>query len=122
MSLLNSPDSSQSDRLDIPAPQKSDNKPAVSFGTVFGSTFAAIFLAEMGDKTQLATLLMSAHSDSPWIVFLGSSLALISTSLLGVVLGYWLAKRVSQETMHLAAGTMLMVVSVLLLWDVVVGG
>ena len=53
-------------------------------GLAYGSsTFITIFLAEMGDKTQLVTLLMSAESQSPWIVFIGAALALISTSLLG---------------------------------------
>ncbi|MDY6784699.1 MAG: TMEM165/GDT1 family protein [Cyanobacteriota bacterium] len=91
------------------------------FGTVFTSTFLAIFLAEMGDKTQLATLLMSAQADAPWVVFAGAAIALIGTSLIGVLLGYWLSKRVSGETMDLFAGAILLIVSVLLLWDVVQG-
>lgn len=99
----------------------SPNKRPLSFGATFSSTFIAIFLAEMGDKTQLATLLMSAESHAPWMVFLGAALALISTSLIGVLLGYWLSKRVSAKTMDLAAATMLLSVSVLLLWDVVQG-
>lgn len=75
----------------------------------------------MGDKTQLATLLIAAESQSPWIVFLGAAFALIATSLIGVLLGYWLSKRVSPKTMDLAAATVLMSVSILLLWDVVCG-
>ncbi|MEM1426978.1 MAG: TMEM165/GDT1 family protein, partial [Cyanobacteria bacterium P01_H01_bin.130] len=39
---------------------------------VFGTTFGAIFLAEFGDKTQLALLLMTAESQSPWVVFTGA--------------------------------------------------
>jgi Ca2+/H+ antiporter, TMEM165/GDT1 family len=87
--------------------------------TTFFSTFITIFLAEMGDKTQLATLLLSAQSGSPWIVFIGSGLALIATSLVGVLLGRYLAKILSPETLDIAAGMLLMIISILLLGDVV---
>ncbi|MEW5856065.1 MAG: TMEM165/GDT1 family protein [Cyanobacteriota bacterium] len=87
--------------------------------TVFSSTFLTIFLAEMGDKTQVATLLMSAESQSPWLVFAGAAMALIATSLVGVLLGRWLATRLSPKTLDMAAGACLLFVSVMLLWDVV---
>lgn len=86
---------------------------------VFSSTFLTIFLAEIGDKTQLATLLISAESQSPWIVFTGAAIALITTSLLGVLLGTWLANRLQPKTLETAAGTLLLFISVMLLWDVV---
>ena len=86
---------------------------------VFSSTFLTIFLAEMGDKTQLATLLISAESQSPWIVFTGAAIALITTSLVGVLLGTWLAKRLPPKTLETAAGILLLFISVMLLWDVV---
>lgn len=85
---------------------------------IFGSTFLTIFLAEFGDKTQLSTLLMSAESQSPRIVFLGAGIALITTSLLGVLLGQWLAKRVAPKTLETAAGVSLLLVSAMLFWDV----
>ncbi len=88
-------------------------------GEVFGSTFLTIFLAEFGDKTQLSTLLMSAESQSPWVVFLGSAAALITTSLLGVLLGQWLATRLAPKTIETAAGASLLLISVILLWDIV---
>jgi Ca2+/H+ antiporter, TMEM165/GDT1 family len=87
--------------------------------TTFFSTFITIFLAEMGDKTQLATLLLSAQSRSPWIVFIGAGSALIATSLVGVLLGRYLAKVLSPKTLDIAAGMLLMVISILLLGDVV---
>jgi Ca2+/H+ antiporter, TMEM165/GDT1 family len=87
--------------------------------TTFFSTFITIFFAEMGDKTQLATLLLSAQSGSPWVVFIGSSAALIATSLVGVLLGRYLAKVLTPETLDIAAGMLLMVISILLLGDVV---
>jgi Ca2+/H+ antiporter, TMEM165/GDT1 family len=87
--------------------------------STFFSTFITIFLAEMGDKTQLATLLLSAQSQSPWIVFAGAGSALIATSLVGVLLGRYLAKLLSPKTLDIAAGVLLMVISILLLGDVV---
>jgi putative Ca2+/H+ antiporter (TMEM165/GDT1 family) len=73
----------------------------------------------MGDKTQLATLLITAESQKPWVVFTGAATALVATSLIGVALGWWLAKRVSPKVMDLAAAMTLLTVSVLLLWDIV---
>ena len=95
-----------------------DNQKSGVLATFF-STFITIFLAEMGDKTQLATLLLSAQSGSPWIVFIGSGLALIATSLVGVLLGRYLAKILTPETLDIVAGMLLMVISILLLGDVV---
>jgi putative Ca2+/H+ antiporter (TMEM165/GDT1 family) len=88
-------------------------------GEVFGSTFLTIFLAEFGDKTQLSTLLMSAESQSPWVVFLGAAAAMITTSLLGVLLGRWLATKLTPRTLETAAGVSMLLISVMLLWDVV---
>jgi Ca2+/H+ antiporter, TMEM165/GDT1 family len=90
-----------------------------SMWSTFFSTFITIFFAEMGDKTQLATLLLSAQSQSPWIVFIGAGTALIATSLVGVLLGRYLAKVLSPRTLDIAAGALLMIVSILLLGDVV---
>ncbi len=85
---------------------------------VFGSTFLTIFLSEMGDKTQVATLLMSAESQSPWLVFAGASSALVATSLLGCLLGRWLANRVSPQMLKTAAGVSLLFIAVQLLWEI----
>ncbi|WP_100902784.1 TMEM165/GDT1 family protein [Nostoc flagelliforme] len=88
---------------------------------IFGTTFITIFLAEIGDKTQLSTLLISAESHSPWVVFIGSAAALITTSLLGVLLGSWIATRLSPKTIEKSAGVMLLVISLMLFWDVFQG-
>lgn len=85
---------------------------------VFGTAFITIFLAELGDKTQVATLLMSAESHAPWIVFTGAAAALVTTSLLGVLVGQWLSSRVSPKTLDTAAGIMLAFLSLWLFWDV----
>jgi putative Ca2+/H+ antiporter (TMEM165/GDT1 family) len=92
-----------------------------SLWVTFTTTFVTIFLAEIGDKTQLSTLLMSAESHAPWVVFLGSAAALITTSLLGVLLGSWMATKFSQKTVEKSAGVMLLLISVMLFWDVFIG-
>lgn len=51
------------------------------------TTFGVIFLAEMGDKTQLAAMTMSAQTKNPWAVFAGASLALVAVSALGIIAG-----------------------------------
>jgi putative Ca2+/H+ antiporter (TMEM165/GDT1 family) len=89
------------------------------FFSVFGSTFATIFLAELGDKTQVATLLMTAQSHAPWVVFTGAAFALIATSLIGVLVGRWLCQHLSPKTLEKATGCILLLVSVLLVIDVV---
>jgi putative Ca2+/H+ antiporter (TMEM165/GDT1 family) len=88
---------------------------------IFGSTFVTILLAELGDKTQVSTLLMTAESHAPWIVFAGAATALISTSLLGVLVGCWLSRRISPRTLDVSAGTTLALLSGWLLWDVLQG-
>jgi putative Ca2+/H+ antiporter (TMEM165/GDT1 family) len=80
---------------------------ASSWGAVFVSTATTVFLAELGDKTQLAALLLSAESGRPLIVFVGASLALVASSLVGVVLGRWLARLVPPQQLERAAGVLM---------------
>lgn len=54
---------------------------------IFLTTFGVIFLAEMGDKTQLAAMTMAAESKKPWMVFIGAAVALTAVSAIGVVAG-----------------------------------
>ncbi|MBE9211856.1 TMEM165/GDT1 family protein [Plectonema cf. radiosum LEGE 06105] len=87
---------------------------------IFGSTFITIFFAEIGDKTQLSTLLISAESHSPWVVFVGSGAALITTSFLGVALGSLLAKHLSPKAINKAAGVSLLLISLMLFLDLII--
>ncbi len=89
-----------------------------NFWVVFSSTFITIFLAEMGDKTQLVTLLMAAESQAPWIVFAGAALALIATSLVGVSIGYWLSKKLTPKTLDLSVSILLLIITAWLMGDV----
>ncbi len=54
---------------------------------VIVTTFGVIFLAEMGDKTQLAAVTMAAQTNKPWAVLIGASVALACVSAIGVVVG-----------------------------------
>jgi Ca2+/H+ antiporter, TMEM165/GDT1 family len=101
---------------DQPKDQQKDQSTAK--WQVFASTFLTIFLAEMGDKTQIATLLMTAESHAPWVIFLGASTALFMTSLVGVLLGRWLASRLSPQTLDRSAAIMLLGVAGMLFWEV----
>ncbi|AII43400.1 hypothetical protein KR100_08505 [Synechococcus sp. KORDI-100] len=83
----------------------SNERPA--FLTVLVSTFTTVFVAELGDKTQLATLLLSAQSGAPWLVFLGAATALIASSLVGVLVGRWLAQVLPPERLQLMAGVLM---------------
>jgi putative Ca2+/H+ antiporter (TMEM165/GDT1 family) len=75
--------------------------------TVFFSTAGTVFLAELGDKTQLAALLLAAESGRPGVVFLGASLALICSSLVGVLLGRWLSSLMAPQQLERAAGVLM---------------
>ena len=97
---------------------QSNQQKQSNFWLVFSSTCITIFLAEMGDKTQLVTLLMSAESQAPWIVFIGAAFALIATSLIGVYLGYWLSKKLTPQTLDLSVAILLLIITAWLISDV----
>ncbi len=72
---------------------------------LFFVVFGAIFLAELGDKTQLATLLFATDKEaSKLIIFFGSSLALIVTSGMGVLAGGFLAQYINIKYLQYIAG------------------
>ena len=69
------------------------------------TVFASVFIAELGDKTQLATLLFAADKEvSKLTVFAGAALALIVTSAIGVLAGGLISQQVSEKNLHYLAG------------------
>ena len=86
----------------------SGTPPRPGFTTVLLTTFTTVFLAELGDKTQLATLLLSAQSGQPWLVFGGAALALICSSLVGVLVGRWLSTVMQPERLEQMAGVLML--------------
>ena len=72
---------------------------------VLSTVFTSVFIAELGDKTQLATLLFASDKDtSKLTVFIGASLALIATSAIGVLAGSVISQYVSEKTLQYVAG------------------
>jgi putative Ca2+/H+ antiporter (TMEM165/GDT1 family) len=72
---------------------------------LFATVFSTVFVAELGDKTQLATLLYASHATNPKLtVFLASAAALVLTSALGVLAGSVVAEYVSPKIVRWAAG------------------
>ncbi len=72
------------------------------------STFGAVFLAELGDKTQLATFTLAAGSSARWSVFVGSAAALATSSLVAVTVADQVGKYVSGRWLQGAAGILLL--------------
>ena len=68
--------------------------------TLFVSTFITVFVAELGDKTQLATIALSGTSNRPFAVFLGSATALVLSSLLGALAGGSLSNLISRNILE----------------------
>ena len=83
-----------------------------NFLSIFITSFTTIFIAELGDKTQLATLMLSAESGRPLIVFIGSSIALLCSSIGGVLIGKWLSSRISKERLSFYTGILMTIISI----------
>jgi putative Ca2+/H+ antiporter (TMEM165/GDT1 family) len=81
------------------------------------TTFAAVFLAELGDKTQLATLSFASAGGSRWAVFIGSASALVATSAIAVVAGEAVARVVPPSMLERAAGVAFIAIGVWVLWS-----
>lgn len=85
---------------------------------LFGLTFATVFLAELGDKTQLATMGFAAQNAAArWTVFAASASALVLTSLLGVLLGSVLARYVSPMHIKFGAAALFIILGIYLVFD-----
>ena len=82
---------------------------------VFMTTFGIIFLAELGDKTQIAAMTMAAQKKRPWEVFLGAALALAAVSAIGVVVGSALGNYLPVEWIKRVAGAAFIIIGVLVL-------
>ena len=84
--------------------------------TLVGSTFLTVFFAELGDKTQLATVALSGTSRSPLLVFFGSASALVLASLIGALAGGSLARLVPTDALQLAAAAGFLLIGARLVW------
>jgi len=72
---------------------------------VFFTIFGSVFIAELGDKTQLATMLFAADKDvSKWMVFASASIALIFATAMGVLVGTMLSQYIDERVLTYIAG------------------
>lgn len=83
---------------------------------IVASTFIAVFLAELGDKTQLSTMMLASSKKAPVSVFIGSAFALTLSSLIGVLVGDTLYRLVPAHIIKLVAGGGFLVIGALILF------
>ena len=84
----------------------------------FLTAFITIFLAELGDKTQLAAITMTAKTKSPVAIFLGASLALMLVTLLAVLIGGVLTQYIPTEWLHRIVAVAFIAIGVLMLFKI----
>ncbi|HXG62705.1 MAG TPA: TMEM165/GDT1 family protein [Planctomycetota bacterium] len=79
---------------------------------LFAVTFVSIFAAEIGDKTQLATMAFSAESKRPWLVFAAASLALVAAAGAGAALGGALPRWIPEAWIRRGAAALFVAVGI----------
>jgi putative Ca2+/H+ antiporter (TMEM165/GDT1 family) len=81
------------------------------------TVFATVFVAELGDKTQLSTMLYAANArNGTWTVFIGAAMALIVSSALGVFAGALIGSRINPRLLARIAGAGFIAVGLWTLW------
>ena len=83
--------------------------------TLLFTTFFTVFVAEMGDKTQLTTITLSSTTNKPIAVFIGSSIALILATLLGALAGGSIANLIPAFLLKLLSGIVFLIIGINLL-------
>ncbi len=83
---------------------------------IVATTFLSVFLAELGDKTQLMTLVIAGTGSSKLSVWVGAALALLATTTIAVALGEIASRVVPVVWMHRAAGTLFILLGLYYLW------
>ena len=83
--------------------------------TLLFTTFVTVFIAEMGDKTQLTTITLSSTTNKPLAVFFGSSIALILATLLGALAGGSIANLIPAFLLKLLSGIVFLIIGINLL-------
>ncbi len=86
---------------------------------IFFSTFAVVFLAEMGDKTQLASLMLTAQSQKALTVFLAASLALVVATAIGVAVGEVVARYMPEFYITRGAAVLFIGIGILLWFRII---
>ena len=82
---------------------------------IFATAFITLFLAELGDKTQLAVITMTGKTESKISVFLGAALALVAVTLIGVLVGGVLSQYIPTEWLQRIVAAAFIIIGVLML-------
>lgn len=91
--------------------EEEETKVAQKLG-VFGATFITFFLAEMGDKTQIATVAMAAHYAAPLMVVIGTTLGMLIADVPAVFLGDKLANKIPMKLVHAIAAAIFAILGI----------
>lgn len=83
---------------------------------VFAATFIAFFLAEMGDKTQIATIGLTAHYGSPLMIIVGTTIGMLVVDLPVVLIGKQCAARLPMKPIRIVAAGVFAVIGLVILW------
>jgi putative Ca2+/H+ antiporter (TMEM165/GDT1 family) len=89
--------------------------------SVFFLAFSTLFVAEMGDKTQLAVFSLVTDTKAPLPVFLGAGAALLAVTLIGVLFGGTISKLIPAYYLKIAAGILFMAIGAYTLWGAIFG-
>ena len=82
---------------------------------IFLTTFGLMFVAELGDKTQLAVISAASRFRSPWIVFAGAALAMVLATAIGTVVGSFLPAVLGERTIRFVSGGLFILFGILML-------
>ncbi|MCX7183385.1 MAG: TMEM165/GDT1 family protein [Nitrosospira sp.] len=99
----------------IPDKIEEEKIPIKNYLGVFGITFIAFFLAEMGDKTQIATIAMSAHYATPLLVIIGTTIGMLLADVPAVFVGNKFASKIPMKLMHAIAAVIFLILGVTIL-------
>lgn len=82
---------------------------------IFFTTFALMFLAELGDKTQLVVISCASRFRSPWVVFAGAGLAMVIATAIGTIIGNFLPAFIGERAIRFVSGGLFVLFGVLIL-------
>lgn len=99
----------------IPDKEDGDDCGLLGLGA-FTATTLMFFLAEIGDKTQIATVVLAARYDATWWVIVGSTIGMLAANMPVIMAGKWLMQRLPLATARLAASGLFLVLSVATVW------
>lgn len=106
------PDKIEADKIDA-----SEARTVRYFG-VFGATLVTFFLAEMGDKTQIATVAMTAHYAAPLLVVAGTTLGMLIADIPAVFIGDKLAQKIPMKPVHITAAALFALLGTMTLFGI----